>query len=80
MESSLDNKTMDSRKNCLRCQAPLFLNQTIDWYGNSVVTLNCWNGHYSWIKIEGIEEPSKSEIPMEPKVEAIAYVGFFKLK
>ena len=79
MDSS---KTMASRKQCQRCQAPLFLNQTTDWYGNSVLTLNCWNGHYSWIKIEDIEElePVRSKVPVESNTEAVAYIGFFSLK
>lgn len=67
---------------CHRCQAPVFLNRTVDWYGNSVVTLNCWNGHYQWVHIEDIEE-----IPPEPlasvKVEirrsAVTHIGFFKV-
>ena len=73
---------MAPRKKCQRCKAPLFLNQTTDWYGNSVLTLNCWNGHYSWIKIEDIEElePVQPEIQVESNTAAVAYIGFFSLK
>ena len=73
---------MAPRKKCQRCKAPLFLNQTTDWYGNSVLTLNCWNGHYSWIKIEDIEElePVQPEIQVKSNTAAVAYIGFFSLK
>ncbi len=73
---------MASPKHCQRCQAPLFLNQTTDWYGNSVLTLNCWNGHYSWIRIEDIEEMESliSEVPVDSNADAVAYIGFFSLK
>ena len=73
---------MTSHKNCQRCQAPLFLNETTDWYGNSVVTLNCWNGHYSWIKIEDIEElePIRQEVVVETKPSPVVHIGFFSVK
>lgn len=60
----------------------------MDWYGNSVLTLNCWNGHYSWIKIEDLEEleilPSETgrQTPAYAKTEKkpVTYIGFFSLK
>lgn len=58
---------------CNKCQAPIFLNKTIDWYGNSVITLNCWNGHYKWINIEDIEE----DIKIEPEKNLVTFIGFF---
>ena len=59
----------------------MFLNETTDWYGNSVATLNCWNGHYSWIKIEDIEvEPVRQELVVETKPSPVVHVGFFSLK
>ena len=59
---------------CEKCQAPVFLNRTVDWYGNSVVTLNCWNGHYEWIHIEGIEEDLP---PVKVKKNLVTRIGFF---
>jgi len=64
---------IDIRGYCHKCQAPVFLNRTMDWYGNSVVTLNCWNGHYKWINIENIEE----DLPAETREDLIAHIGFF---
>ena len=61
---------------CQRCKAPMFLNRTMDWYGNSVVTLNCWNGHYQWIKIEDIDMDLDADIKINP----VTYIGFFDLK
>lgn len=58
---------------CNQCKAPIFLNQHTDWYGNSVVMLNCWNGHYKWIEFENIEK----ELKIEPEKNLVTYIGFF---
>ena len=46
---------MNTLSKCNKCKGPVFLNRVIDSFGNSVVSLNCWNGHYEWIEIENIE-------------------------
>ena len=65
---------------CERCKAPVFLNNSDDQYGNTVITLNCWNGHYVWINIEGIE----SDLPLDSKTRVSASlvkrISFFKLQ
>ena len=66
---------IDIRGECERCQAKIFLNRTIDWYGNTVVTLNCWNGHYKWINIENIEQ----DLPVETKQDLVTHIGFFAI-
>ena len=53
---------------CEKCEAPVFLNNSDDQYGNTVITLNCWNGHYAWISIEGIE----SDLPVDNKTRVSA--------
>ncbi|MBT3515656.1 MAG: hypothetical protein HOB32_02100 [Nitrospina sp.] len=64
---------------CEKCEAPVFLNSSDDQYGNTVITLNCWNGHYKWINIEGIE----SNLPMDREGEVSASlvkrISFFKI-
>jgi len=64
---------------CEKCKAPVFLNNSDDQFGNTVITLNCWNGHYAWISIEGIE----SDLPVDNKIRASASlvkrISFFKL-
>ena len=64
---------------CVRCKAPVFLNRSDDHYGNAVMTLNCWNGHYQWINIEGVE----SDLPIDNKVRVsknlVKRISFFKL-
>jgi len=64
---------------CEKCKAPVFLNNSDDQYGNTVITLNCWNGHYAWIKIEGVE----SDLPLYTKTRVSASlvkrISFFKL-
>ena len=64
---------------CEKCEAPVFLNNSDDQFGNTVITLNCWNGHYAWIKIEGIEQ----DLPIDNKVQVsktiVKRISFFKL-
>ena len=64
---------------CEKCEAPVFLNSSDDQYGNTVITLNCWNGHYKWINIEGIE----SDLPVDSKRQVSASlvkkISFFKI-
>ena len=64
---------------CEKCEAPVFLNNSDDQYGNTVITLNFWNGHYAWIKIEGIE----SDLPVDSQAQApvplVKRISFFKL-
>ena len=64
---------------CEKCEAPVFLNNSDDQYGNTVITLNCWNGHYAWLSIEGVE----SDLPVDNKTRVSASlvkrISFFKL-
>ena len=60
---------------CQKCQAPIFMNQSTDWYGNSVFTLNCWNGHYKWISIKDVEEAIK----VDPENKLVTHIGFFNV-
>ncbi len=60
---------------CKRCQAPVFLNQTVDWYGNTVVTLNCWNGHYKWVCIEDLE----GDIKIAVDANVVSHISFFEV-
>jgi len=49
----------------------------MDWYGNTILSLNCWNGHYQWINIENIEE--SEDLAPETKRDLVAHIGFFDL-
>lgn len=64
---------IDIRGYCDKCKAPIFLNRTMDVYGNDVVTLNCWNGHYLWINIENLKE----DLPVETREDLVTHIGFF---
>ena len=75
MRKSRNN--MEIHGQCSKCQGPIFLNSSMDWYGNTVLSLNCWNGHYQWINIENIEE-SKNLAP-ETRRDLVAHIGFFDL-
>lgn len=60
---------------CQKCQAPVFMNQCTDWYGNCVMTLNCWNGHYEAISIKDVEE----SIKVDPGKKLVTHIGFFNV-
>lgn len=63
---------------CTKCEAPLFFNRVIDSFGNSVVSLNCWNGHYEWIEFEDIiGEIELQAESKEKKDDLIVYMGLF---
>ena len=62
---------------CDKCQGPIFLNRSIDWYGNSIVTLNCWNGHYMWINIENLD--ACEDLAPETKRDLVTHISFFNL-
>jgi hypothetical protein len=63
---------MEIQSICNKCQGPVFLNRVVDSLGNTVLTLNCWNGHYNWIEFKNIEE----EMAKKPKDDLILYLGF----
>lgn len=58
---------------CNRCGGPVSANNVIDLYGNKVISVGCWNGHYEKMEIEGIE----SNYIKQKIKEAIPFVGFF---
>ncbi len=60
---------------CPKCQAPVFLNECSDWYGNTFMSLNCWNGHYKWLEVQEIEE----KLEIDPETNIVSYIGFFDL-
>ena len=65
---------------CDKCQGPIFLNRSMDWYGNNVVTLNCWNGHYKWINIENLENlETREDLAPETKRDLVTHISFFNL-
>jgi len=68
---------MNIKSKCNKCKAPVFFNRAYDYYGNSVLTLNCWNGHYEWIEIENIdfEEENKNKVK-DASNGLILYMGF----
>ena len=64
---------MKPYNSCRKCGGPVLSNDIIDCYGNSVISLGCWNGHYEKMEIEGTENYS-----LKRKIkEAIPFVGFF---
>jgi len=64
---------------CEKCKAPVFLNNSDDQFGNTVITLNCWNGHYAWINIEGIESDLSVGKKTQVSASLVKRISFFKL-
>ena len=75
MQKSKNN--MEIHGQCQKCQGPIFLHSTIDWHGNTVLSLNCWNGHYQLINIENIE--AATNLAPETKLNLVAHISFFDL-
>jgi hypothetical protein len=60
---------------CRKCGSPVLTNRIVDWYGNKIMSVGCWNGHYEKIEIEGIERDNSDR-----KIkDAIPFIGFFNL-
>lgn len=64
---------MEVQGHCQKCEAPMFLNHCSDWYGNTILTLNCWNGHYKWIDIQNLEKTLR----IDPETNVVTYIGIF---
>lgn len=66
---------MESHGDCNKCKSPVFMNETIDCFGNTVLSLNCWNGHYMWLDVQQLAEDFK----VDAEANVVKYIGFFDL-
>jgi len=63
---------------CAICGGPVYFSRVIDWEGNRVNTLHCWNGHYESVEIEHFELPSGVELTVEQIQEILPFVAFVR--
>ena len=64
---------------CAHCQAPIYFSQTIDWEGNRVNTLHCWNGHYSSVELEDLALDPAEGLTREQIEEIMPFIGLIEL-
>jgi hypothetical protein len=55
---------------CKNCGGPLYVSRTIDWEGNRVHSIHCWNGHYEELEIEHFETMRNEAVTVE-EIESI---------
>jgi hypothetical protein len=64
---------------CVHCGAPIYFSQTIDWEGNRVNSLHCWNGHYKSVEIDHLVLAPGEGLSREQIEEIMPFIGFIKL-
>ncbi len=64
---------------CAYCAAPVYFSQTIDWEGNRVNSLHCWNGHYSSVEIESLSLDPAEGLTREQIEEIMPFIGLIEL-
>jgi len=64
---------------CSRCEGPLYFTRVIDWEGNRVNTLHCWNGHYEKIDIDHYPPTHGSPLTQAQIREILPFINFVRL-
>lgn len=64
---------------CAICSGPVYFSRVIDWEGNRVNTLHCWNGHYESIEIDHVDVLPDDKLTAEHIEEIIPFIDFIRL-
>jgi len=64
---------------CAICDGPVYFSRVIDWEGNRVNTLHCWNGHYESIEIDHIDVTPDDSLTPEHIEKILPFVDFIRL-
>ena len=64
---------------CACCAAPVYFTRIIDWDGNRVNTLHCWNGHYESLSVEHVSTDREETLTQEQVEAILPFIGFVKL-
>lgn len=64
---------------CAICEGPVYFSRVIDWEGNRVNSVHCWNGHYESLEVEHIEIPLDRALTTEDIEKILPFVGFVRL-
>lgn len=65
---------------CALCAGPVYFSRTIDWEGNRVNALQCWNGHYESIEIEHFNLPDEGALSREEIEKILPFVDLIRLE
>ena len=63
---------------CGKCDGPIYFTRVIDYEGNRVNTLHCWNGHYEKIDIDHYIADS-GQLTQEQIAEILPFLDFVRL-
>ena len=64
---------------CATCGGPVFFTQTLDWDGNRVNAMHCWNGHYESIEISQFEFIDERSLTKEQIESILPFIGFVRV-
>ncbi|MBI4828057.1 MAG: hypothetical protein HY804_04500 [Nitrospinae bacterium] len=67
------------RGSCAKCEGPVYFTQVIDWEGNRVNAVQCWNGHYESLEIDHFLPVAPGELTREQVEEILPFVDFVRL-
>lgn len=65
---------------CGKCDGPVFFTQTIDWEGNRISALQCWNGHYQNVLVSQFEFAEDTALTREQVESILPFIGFVRLE
>jgi len=65
---------------CAKCDGPVYFTRVIDWEGNRVNTLHCWNGHYEKIDIDNYIAADGGAITSEQIMDILPFISFVRLE
>jgi len=64
---------------CAICDGPVYFSRVIDWEGNRVNTIHCWNGHYESIEIDHYQAHGNGKLTTEQIERIIPFMSFVRL-
>jgi len=64
---------------CSLCDGPVYFSRTIDWEGNRVNALQCWNGHYENIEVDHADFLHVRDLTKEEIEKILPFVGLVRL-
>lgn len=77
MEDTIQFDVIHGR--CACCDAPVYFDRTIDWEGNRVNSLHCWNGHYESLEIEHIITDREDALTQEQVEAILPFLDFIRV-
>lgn len=64
---------------CAVCEGPVYFSRTIDWEGNRINALQCWNGHYESVEIDHTDFLIHRDLTREEIEKILPFVELIRL-